>query len=556
MALNLYAPVLNSLGWSLIHSLWLAGICWLLYLAITRNGSKFSAAFRHNIAVILKLLLLVISGINFYGDIRYSDLLQTNLLNSWLELEKTPEFLNKINAALPWIVILYLGSVLLLLLRFYSQYRYTATLKTSASIKIPAELKMFIEKSTVTLGISKKVEFWLSPSIETPMTIGFWKPFILFPVAALNQLSTEQTEAIILHELQHIRRNDYMVNLIITMTDILFFFNPFNRLLSAAIQRERENNCDDIVLQFRHQPENYASALLILEKNRSSNLSSLGLEATGSRSYLLLLRIKRLLTGKSEGFRANYKIISIYLLTMLFLASGIVFIPEANRASMSWATDAYFIEQNLPPVSHRTKAISTAPILKSLTKAEKEIDQSNEFYQSESYASTYETDYLIPKNGIAITEEMIRDYSLLIPTPTEKEIIEEKKALQSLLPFVPANSFNYRYIKDTMSPILADSIAALAKMEAEKSKSLLTKLALKQEELEKKLATISKELREKQDYQAQVQKYNEAIQLRQQQQKLAEQLILQEHFEQNETLRKVQRKKLSDSLRIKPIVIL
>ena len=556
MALNMNAAFLNSLGWSLVHSLWQAGICWLLYLAITQNGRKFSAAIRHDLAVILKLIVLVFSGINFFGEIRYSEVFQNNLLNSWMELEEMPVLLNSINAALPWIVVLYLTSITLLLLRFYSQYRYTEKLKTTDLIRVPAGLKVFIEKNKVILGISKSVELWLSPTIEAPLTIGFWKPIILIPVAALNQLSTEQTEAIILHELQHIRRNDYLINLIITITDILFFFNPFNRLLSTAIHRERENNCDDLVLQFRHHPENYATALLILEKSRGTAWRSLALEATGNTSYLLLQRIKRLLTGKNEGIRASYKLVSIYMLVMLIVLSGIFLKPAANKASMAWTADTYFIQQQMPSAPLKHKATSTTPSLKSYTNADQLIDQNNEFYQPESLASSDVTEYMVPKNGMAITDEMIRDYSLLIPTPTDKELAEKKKALNSLLPFVPANSFSYRYINDTMSPILSDSIAALAKIEAEKSKSLLTKLALKQEELEKKLATISKELREKQDYQAQVQKYNEAIQLREQRQQLAEQMILQEHFEQNEILRKAQRKKLSDSLRIKPIVIL
>jgi beta-lactamase regulating signal transducer with metallopeptidase domain len=85
-------------------------------------------------------------------------------------------------------------------------------------------------------------------------------------VAALSNLSTQQVEAILLHELSHIRRYDYLVNFIVSIISTFLYFNPFVKQLARAIEEERENCCDQLVLQFGYDKVGYAAALLTLEK--------------------------------------------------------------------------------------------------------------------------------------------------------------------------------------------------------------------------------------------------------------------------------------------------
>ena len=89
---------------------------------------------------------------------------------------------------------------------------------------------------------------------------------IYLPVAAINHLSPHQIEAVLLHELSHIKRFDYLINLITRIIQTILYFNPFVRAFASIIEREREKNCDEIVLQFQYEPHGYASALLALEK--------------------------------------------------------------------------------------------------------------------------------------------------------------------------------------------------------------------------------------------------------------------------------------------------
>ncbi len=85
-------------------------------------------------------------------------------------------------------------------------------------------------------------------------------------MAVINQLSTRQMEAVLLHELAHIRRHDYLLNLIINIIRTILYFNPFARAFVGIIESEREKNCDELVLQFQYGGYDYASALLSLEK--------------------------------------------------------------------------------------------------------------------------------------------------------------------------------------------------------------------------------------------------------------------------------------------------
>ena len=85
--------------------------------------------------------------------------------------------------------------------------------------------------------------------IHTPMTIGHLKPIIFFPVGLLAGIPVDQVEAIIAHELAHIMRRDYLINILQNFVDIFFFYHPGVHWISARIRAEMENCCDDIAVE-------------------------------------------------------------------------------------------------------------------------------------------------------------------------------------------------------------------------------------------------------------------------------------------------------------------
>ena len=240
-------------------------------------GKNFNSKQRHSLALLSliggSLWFVVTLAFHFYETVNAgtvivyteSSLSPTAVLsNSSITL-----FFTVIEPIFPFLSLAYLLTILYLFIRLYRQYYVTQKLFSTGIYKVKPELRVFLKHIAAQMGIKKEVSIWLSNLVDTPLTIGFWKPVILLPVAAVNHLSLQQAEAIILHELNHIRRNDYFINLLIACMDIILFFNPFVRILTHIIKNERENSCDDMVLQFRYDAEQYANALLLLEKNRT-----------------------------------------------------------------------------------------------------------------------------------------------------------------------------------------------------------------------------------------------------------------------------------------------
>ena len=113
------------------------------------------------------------------------------------------------------------------------------------------------------------------------------------PIAAITNLSQKQVEAVLLHELAHIRRYDYFINLLINFIRTVLYFNPYVKFFAKTVEREREKSCDEMVMQFEYDPHGYASALLMLERNNVMK-QTIAVAASGQRNDLLH-RIERIL---------------------------------------------------------------------------------------------------------------------------------------------------------------------------------------------------------------------------------------------------------------------
>ncbi len=300
-----HSLLLKALGSALISSFWQMALLWLAYLIITGSNKRLSA--RQNHFLVLVLLFsgscwFLIDFINAYLRPRVSGGLVSMLFDQGPEMSAGfVQYKQVFLSALPFLSSVYLTIVIWLFLRHTGYFLHLNRLRNSEIYKIQPRLKLFADTVAARIGIRKKVTIWLSGLVDSPVTIGFFKPIILVPLAMVNHLTTEQVEAILLHELAHIRRNDYLINIFISWAGITFFFNPFTKLLIRSIRKEREHCCDDLVLQFQYDPHSYASALLSLEKSRN-HLSTLVLAATGRNRQLLLERVMRM-TGQSAGKR-------------------------------------------------------------------------------------------------------------------------------------------------------------------------------------------------------------------------------------------------------------
>jgi hypothetical protein len=158
---------------------------------------------------------------------------------------------------------------------------------------LPIEMNLFLEQKRKEAGL-KRIIGKLSSHIQSPMVFGHFKPILLFPVALLSKLTPEQVEAVIIHELAHVKRNDYILNIFQIFIEIIFYFHPVTWWLTSIIKREREHICDDEAAgKELNQKLSYAKALLIIQENDAiSSISSLAFAKKPSEMYL---RIKRIL---------------------------------------------------------------------------------------------------------------------------------------------------------------------------------------------------------------------------------------------------------------------
>ncbi|MEL6134132.1 MAG: M56 family metallopeptidase, partial [Bacteroidota bacterium] len=166
-------------------------------------------------------------------------------------------------------------------------------LRTHSYLLMTQQAQAQVIQLAKRLGISRPVQLKVHPLVTEPLTIGFWKPIILFPVGLVSGLSSAQLEAILLHEIAHIQRADFLINQLQIFIEVLFFYHPAVWWISREIQLEREKCCDDLVLRVAGDPLVYAQTLTRLERFRQSPNPMFTMQATGKPSHLGI-RIRRL----------------------------------------------------------------------------------------------------------------------------------------------------------------------------------------------------------------------------------------------------------------------
>ena len=233
---------------------------------------------------------------------------------------------------MPFIMLVYTIGLVFMLVRFLISIKGLKTLKTRGIVVCNSPYADFIKRWQEQLGISRKVRLLLSTNVSVPMMIGTLKPIILMPVATINHLTTDQVEAILLHELAHIKRHDYLLNILQAIVETVLFFNPFIWLISAIIRREREHCCDDLVISCSANPLPYARALALLENDRIND-RSLALAASGHKNQLFN-RIKRIMEMKKSSINySRFTIILVAIIAITFTAGMLTITP-------SWAQKA------------------------------------------------------------------------------------------------------------------------------------------------------------------------------------------------------------------------
>jgi beta-lactamase regulating signal transducer with metallopeptidase domain len=333
------SPILQALGYAIANSLWQMAMVWIVYVLLN-SIFKFKSETKFRIAVAAQItgFSWFLVTLQFYYkqcsqalELAESLYLQTGDQPTYVVTSEQGSMLSyfiKAEQVLPYLSVAYLLLLAFLTIRWFRAYRYTQLVRLNGLHKIDVDWKLFVSKVAAQLGIKQKVRIFLSEIVQGPVTIGFLKPVILVPIASINHLTPQQLEAVILHELAHIKRHDYILNILLSIIELGLFFNPFTRLITKSISKERENSCDDWVLQYQYNPSMYAEALLrIAVLQKTPAMAMYAVKTKGE----LLSRVQRMVHQKDGRFNYRHQLVALLLMTGI-LASIAWFDPSAIKA--------------------------------------------------------------------------------------------------------------------------------------------------------------------------------------------------------------------------------
>ncbi len=254
--------MLQTAGIALLHSLWQSGLVALVTLLLLKMMQKATAQSRYLIAAVAllaNLMLPVVTFIKLYQPATPSQpIIETSEsvvsvvytladtqfhFESWLE--RAEYFMLQLAPMFFWF---WIAGMIFMALRMSGGYFLAYRYRRVGVIGVSYEWEIRLKQISDGLHIKTKVVLLESVKITVPMVVGILKPCIILPIGTLSRLPFDQVEMILAHELAHIKRADFMVNIFQSLIETILFFNPFVWWISSVIRTERENICDDMAL--------------------------------------------------------------------------------------------------------------------------------------------------------------------------------------------------------------------------------------------------------------------------------------------------------------------
>jgi beta-lactamase regulating signal transducer with metallopeptidase domain len=382
---------LQSLGWTLVHFCWQAAaialVYWLADVALSRARSqtRYLLALGAMLLTLLSALttlayeeahgdpeLLSPGALSAVADATAGSSISMDLASSAqlnpAGVTTLPALLH-LSRLLPWLDVAWLLGVACLSIRTIGGWRMIERLRRSALMEAPEAVRETFARLCERLGILSPVCLRISEHVQGPLAMGIVRSLIILPASAVMALSPQQLEAVLAHELEHVRRADYFWNLIQTAVETLFFFHPAVWWLGSRLRQQRELCCDDAAVQACADPLIYATALLRLEERRSQQLG-LAMALDGHRSSSgLRVRIARVL-GETNGEKRPRElpplplaaICMVFLLVLLTgpqLFAGLLNTMQAQPAPPASTSVTSEPEPPVPPAS---PVVAPAPV--------------------------------------------------------------------------------------------------------------------------------------------------------------------------------------------------
>lgn len=330
----------DTISWTLLHSVWQGLLLTIIVAAILFATKKSAPAFRYSLLTGLLFCFIGTVTITFLVQWQQSSGIATafthtittrNIFaaqnNYW---QIVTDFMNHYSN---WVMVVWGAVVLMKGVRMLVDLYYVKRLRRVGISRPDERWIIHVQQLSYKMGIRKKVSLFESQLVNVPMVAGHLKPVILLPLGMLTQLSVAEVEAVLLHELAHIRRHDYMINLLQRITGILFFFNPAVLWLSSLIRSERENCCDDMAINHTNNKLTFIEALISV-KQHAMSAAPLAMNFLGQKN-VLLHRVNRIVHNRNKSLdmaELRFVILSIIAAALYFINVKTTLPPPAPQS--------------------------------------------------------------------------------------------------------------------------------------------------------------------------------------------------------------------------------
>jgi bla regulator protein blaR1 len=381
--------ILRAICWSLLHSLWQGFVLAAVAGTVMVLTKKASSALRYNLLCSLMFLFLLVSGYTFYRQLQvpvpgtsYHQLRQPvsptvyhqpqQLLTIQRPLTQPLQqgidtLVKYFNTHASLIVLIWFILFLAKFVQLLSGIVYAQRIRHYKTHPAPFDWQERLRALIVRLGITRSVSLLQSGMAKTPLVIGFLKPVILLPVGMLTHLAPEQVESILLHELAHIRRRDYLFNVVQHVVDTLFFFNPALIWISSLIRNERENCCDDIAIRETRSRRRLIEALVSFHQYERS-AAGFALSFAEKESQVVK-RVRRIVDRKNSSIHAGER--ALLMGGLLILSAAFITIrgsrseplphPAKTRSSVASASPAQKQDRAAPIHNNPAGGVAYVP---------------------------------------------------------------------------------------------------------------------------------------------------------------------------------------------------
>jgi len=285
----LQQPWVTRAGWTLVHFLW-QGSAIAILLAVVRElaGPRLTARGRYALSC---AALATMTAAPLATFLAAGNLAAAALPRPAWPVAGGPTW----ERLLPWLVVLWLTGVVVFSARIAAGWRMASRLRRVAAGPVPREWQQALDELIRRMRVSAPVRLLASALAPAPAVVGWLRPVILMPVEAVAGLPIKQVRALLAHELAHILRQDYLVNILQSIAEAVLFYHPAVWWVSGQIRTERELCCDDLAVEASGDVLTYATALAELDGRRRVRLQAVMAADGGS----LVHRIRRL-AGRSE----------------------------------------------------------------------------------------------------------------------------------------------------------------------------------------------------------------------------------------------------------------